>query len=240
MKRTIKQILIRTLCAAVLLAAILLILYLLIAPTFSVIAELIKTGDQAAAQVYIRSFGWRGILATILLQVLAILSIVIPAPTVPLLAGVTYGWLGGLLVCMVGTFLGNSIVFKLAQRYGQRIVPMLFSEKRIDRVRFLQNERHLTLILFIVYLIPIVPNGIIPYLCARTKITYERFIGVIVCASVPSILSSTFIGNNLAGGNIELAVIVAAVLLVLFLIVMKFSGRIVSLLERLSASGRRS
>ena len=61
----------------------------------------------------IRSFGIRGSLALSLLSMLQVVLTVLPAEPVQVLAGIGYGLWHGALVCLIGVFAGQSLIFVL-------------------------------------------------------------------------------------------------------------------------------
>ena len=74
-----------------------------------VFLDLFKSGGKEAAKKYLRSFGAKGIIIIFVLQIIQVLSIIIPAPPVWIIAGMTYGVFGGMRICIGGVVIGNAI-----------------------------------------------------------------------------------------------------------------------------------
>jgi uncharacterized membrane protein YdjX (TVP38/TMEM64 family) len=206
--------------------------------TVPVLLDLFKSGGKESAEKYVSSFGIQGIIIIIVLQIVQVLSIVIPAPTVWIIAGVTYGVFGGMLICIVGVVIGNSIAFFIGRRFGNRLIDIVLDEKKRSKLKFLENPSHSDIIQFLLYVIPGVPNSIIPYIYARTNISSRRFISIIAVASVPSILSCTYVGHNILTGNTEGTVAVVLIFLIMFAIVFKNNKKIMTWVEEFSISKR--
>lgn len=201
-----------------------------------VFLDLFRVGGKQAAEKYLLSFGAKGIIIILVVQIIQVLSLVIPAPTVWVVAGMTYGIFGGMLICIVGVVIGNAIAFYIARRFENRIINVLIDEKKRSKLKFLENSKHADIILFLLYVIPGVPNDILPYVYARTNIKWKRFISIIAVASIPSILSCTFVGHNILSGNLEFTLIIVVILLALFAMVLKNNKKIMTWLEGLTTS----
>lgn len=160
---------------------------------------------------YLRSFGPEGLIITYLLQIVQVISIIIPAPTVWIPAGAAYGVVVGMLICFAGVVTGNFIVFLNARRLGTKITNILPGGKTRDKFAFLLKSKHPELLLFFAYLLPGVPNSFIPYIYASTGITTKKYLFIIGSASIPSILFSTYMGNLvLLGEYIKAGIFIAA------------------------------
>lgn len=232
---------------------------------FPVLVQAFVNKDAALLQDYLLSFGWRGIAITFVLQILQIVSVVIPAPTMPLLTGATYGLWPGLLISVAGIVCGNMLVFVTARRFSVRSLPKFLMrhihlhdtgleigqtlpdetaaaglDKQLTKLEqkygsvFTKDSKKLGAILFAVYLIPVIPNGIIPYLAAMTPISVKRYMLVVAFACLPSALLSGFAGHKLIGGDITTTAILAGAALLAMGAIVLLRKRILARLQKMS------
>ena len=149
--------------------------------------------------------------------VLQIIVAVIPGEPLEIAAGYAFGTVEGTLLCMLGAFLGSVMVFLLVRRFGARAVEVFFPLEKLQSLRFLQNERRLTLWVFFIFLLPGTPKDVLCYFVGLTKLPLRSWLFISAVARVPSIITSTIGGDALGMGNYAFAAVV-------FLITMAISG----------------
>ena len=106
----------------------------------------------------------------------------------------------GLILCEVGIILSSIPLFLLSRKFGSRLVENIFSSNKIKSLEFLTNERRLTVITFLLFLIPGTPKDLVTYVIGLTPIKLKHFIFCTVIARIPSILTSTYAGYGIATG----------------------------------------
>ena len=72
-------------------------------------------------QEHLSGFGIRGQITLSILAMLQVVIAVLPAEPIQVIAGLTFGFWIGLLVCTVGVILGNTIIFVLYKIYGDKL-----------------------------------------------------------------------------------------------------------------------
>ncbi len=142
----------------------------------------------------------------------------IPAEPLEIGSGYAYGIWGGLFYCMLGTEIGSFIILFITKLFGMRAINLFVPQERIDKIKFLQNEKKLKTTLFFIYLIPGTPKDLITYFIGKTKIKISHFLIITGIARIPSIITSTWCGAALGEKNIKLAAIVFFSTLVVSLI----------------------
>ena len=222
-----------TLIAAfVVVLAIILLSLNAILPGFS---DVIQRGDQQELVQYIRSFGSvGGVALAFLLQFVQIISIFFPGGPIQIAIGIVFGTFGGFIICHAGYVLANAAVFFSVRRLGNRM-DQLFSESGggESRFRFLTEAQHPGFVVALSCLIPLLPNGIVPYIAARTKITFWQFLCSVYLGSIPTLLMLNAIGNKLLHGEYS-KVILLGVLLVIGVATLYFSrNRLFQLIDRI-------
>ena len=137
---------------------------------------------------------------------------------VEFMAGCMYGWLGGLLLCLVGVAVGQTIIFGLVKWLGKDFVEAAAGSKAMDKLKFLKDEKKLRLIIFFLFFIPGTPKDMITYIVPFTKIKLRDFIVPTLIARIPSIVSSTYAGEALVENDYKTLIIAYGAILIVSLI----------------------
>ncbi|MEG2770511.1 MAG: VTT domain-containing protein, partial [Oscillospiraceae bacterium] len=144
-----------------------------------------------------------GILAFLGLQLLQIIVAVIPGEPIELMAGALYGTVWGLIVCLFGVFVGSVIIYYVVKLLGAKSVD----PQVLHKYRFLKDKRHIETILFLLFFIPGTPKDMLCYLGPFLPVKPMAFFLISTFARIPSIMTSTYGGANLANGRLLNAVV---------------------------------
>jgi len=169
-------------------------------------------------KAFINQFGAFGIVVMFLIQVAQIIVALIPGEVVEFMAGCMYGWLGVLLLCLVGVAVGQTIIFGLVKWLGKDFVEAAAGSKAMDKLKFLKDEKKLRLIIFFLFFIPGTPKDMITYIVPFTKIKLRDFIVLTLIARIPSIVSSTYAGEALVENDYKTLIIAYGAILIVSLI----------------------
>ena len=163
---------------------------------------LLKEGDsQKIADYLSQETGVKGVIAVILLQAVQIASIVMPGMAIQVAAGIIYGWLEGFLMCYIGFVLSNLAVFLFARRMGSdRIRNVSMGKTSQWLMEKLRGTRPKFMVV-IANMVPLIPNGIIPYLAAKTDITAADYVKAVAMGSWLQILLSCLAGQFIIKGQ---------------------------------------
>lgn len=220
-----------------LLAVMLLFIVALLIDLIPILVQVVKDhSDESRMVSYIDAYGSKGMFLIIGLQALQVIVAFIPAAIIQVLAGLCYGVWGGAALCIVGYILGNVVVFVALRQFGQVLGPLFprkskpkkvasSKQKKFSLQRITQME-HPQRAAFLLYLIPGIPNGILPYLFARSKITFLQYLVAVVSASVPSVLLCTWLGERLSKGDWLSAILIAVAVVALAGIALLFKNKI--------------
>ncbi|MCR5783525.1 MAG: VTT domain-containing protein [Clostridia bacterium] len=171
--------------------------------------ELIKDTDRFKA--WIDGFGVWGIIVFVAIRVLQTVVKFIPTEPIEIVAGLVWGWFGGLMLCLLGNILGSIIILIMTRRIGTRILRLFRLEKKLQSMRFLQDREKRNRILFIFYLVPGTPKDSMTYFAGLTDMNMTEFMIISSIARIPAIVSSTICGAYLGANNFEVAAIVFVV-----------------------------
>lgn len=225
----------RVLTLAAILGGIVLILVLALDAILPGFANVLETGDQTQIETYIRSFGsfW-GVALAFLLQFIQILSIFFPGGPIQIAIGIVFGTLAGFFICHAGYVLANLFVFFSARRLGNRL-DQLFSGGKTKSLRFIAEAKHPSFVVALSCLMPFLPNGLVPYIAARTKITTKQFFFSVLFGSAPTLLMLCAIGNRILLGDYWTVVLLGGLLVTGVVLLYIFRSRLFALGERLHA-----
>lgn len=203
-----KQSKFRSLLHILLMLAILAVIVMLIwhafGDTLQGLFKLLVDGRADEIQSYLENEGkWKGIVCTVLLSILQVVSIFFPGIAIQIASGALYGWIEAFLACYFGFVLGNIVVFTFVRRLGDRISDIIDIDSN-DKTNFLKEKMKLfrpTLVVAVTNLLPVIPNGIIPYIAAGTPIRYSRFIISLMSTCWIQIFFNCLAGSFLINGQ---------------------------------------
>ncbi len=146
-------------------------------------------------KAFVEGYGWKGRFVALGIQVLQVVISLIPGEVVEVGIGYTFGAVEGTLLCMAGVAIASSLVFLLVKRLGVRLVELFISREKIDELRFINSEKKLKRLIFILFFIPGTPKDLLTYFVGLTRIKLHEFLIISLIARIPSLVSSTIGGN---------------------------------------------
>lgn len=164
---------------------------------------------------FIKNFGIWGMAVMFFIQVAQIVVALIPGELIEFVAGTLYGCIGGAVFCLIGIAVGQYIIFKCVRALGRNFVENIADSKVVKKMKFLQNEKKLKTVIFVLFFIPGTPKDLITYIVPFTKISLKDFLMISLIARIPSVVSSTFAGSAFAEKNFQtlcIAYIVIAII----------------------------
>jgi uncharacterized membrane protein YdjX (TVP38/TMEM64 family)/1-acyl-sn-glycerol-3-phosphate acyltransferase len=198
--------------------------------------------DQTKEQVQekLSSLGLRGHIVISILAMLQVLLSILPAEPIQVIAGVSFGFPIGLACCMLGVFVGNSLIYLLYRIFGDRLRQFFDKALKIDLEKAGKSGR-VTLLIFILYFLPAIPYGMICFFACTMKMKYSRYITVTLLGSLPSVCIGVGLGQLAIGTSWILSIIVFAVLLLLLLIAFLFKDKLFGMLnDRIDKTARKN
>lgn len=190
----------------VVIAVIGLIVYL-----FPVMRNLSTHEGQVAFKEKIDNSGVFGFLILLGLQFAQIFLVIIPGEPLEILAGMCYGAVGGTIFALFSVAMSTAVIFGLVRKFGKKFVYQSFEQKKIDRIeksKIFQNPKKIELILAICFAITGAPKDILVYIGGLLPIKPIRFIMISTFCRLPSIVSSTIVGEYFSEGNWKVSLMV--------------------------------
>ena len=163
---------------------------------------LLEEGDgQKIADYLAQETGIKGVIAVILLQAIQVASIVMPGMAIQVAAGLIYGWLEGFFMCYFGFVLSNWLVFLFARRMGSNRLKEVSMGRMSQWLMEVLNGTKPQFMVVIACMVPAVPNGVIPFIAAKTPITTKEYVIAVAMGSWLQILTSCMAGQFIIRGQ---------------------------------------
>ena len=161
-------------------------------------------------QTWVKERGFWGCAAYVGMCVLQVIIAIIPGEPFEIAGGYAFGWLGGTLLSILGATLGSAATFSFVKRFGKRAAHFLASREKVSKLSFLQDEKKLHLVTFILFFLPGTPKDLLTYCAALTPMKLGEFLLISAVARVPSVITSTIGGHALVNRRYYFAVAIFA------------------------------
>lgn len=190
----------------------------LIAYLFPVMKNLSTHEGQVEFKERIDNSGIYGFLTLLGLQFAQIFLVILPGEPLEVLAGMCYGSVGGTIFILFSVALTTTIIFLLVRRFGKNFIYESFDKTKIDKIensKIFQNPKKIEFILILCFAITGAPKDILVYIGGLLPIKPLRFIMISTFCRLPSIISSTIVGEYFSEGNWKVSMMVYAITFVL-------------------------
>lgn len=174
--------------------------------------------NKDAVVNWVRGQGVTGILLYIGIQILQVVAAPIPGQIVGGVGGFVFGW-WGVLWTTIGTAIGATLVFWLSRKFGRPLVEKVFKKTALDKFDFIVGK-DAPFLIFIIFLIPGLPDDMICYLAGLTTIPLKKLVGLMLLGRFPVIIITNYIGAGVEKSSylpVVVTVIVTVIILALFL-----------------------
>lgn len=187
--------------------------------------------DQSRMEALVQGWGAWGPLAIILLQVLQTIVAPVPGQVIGFVSGYLFGIWWGMLYCMVGMLTGSYLVILLARRYGRPLVVRLAHPDTLARMdswieRHAGSPQRAELVLFLIFLLPFVPDDVACLLAGLTSLSIGRIMLLAAIGRLPGLLVPVLIG----AGSVEISTgqwaVLMAVLILIALLFVRYGERL--------------
>lgn len=177
------------------------------------IADFVK--DPEGFKEWISGFDEGAIAIFVGLRVVMTVLRIIPGGPLQVAGGYAFGTWGGLLWCMVGSAIGTLIIFFLGRKYGTKLVGIFISPGKMQSGALFKDKRKRNTWLFLMNFLPGLPKDIFTWVAALADDGKTSSFFVILLARIPSVLASTWSGNELMQQNYLRSGIIFGALLVI-------------------------
>lgn len=150
---------------------------------------------------WVNETGIWGKLCFLGMVVLQVVVAIIPGEPFEISAGYAFGFWEGTALSMIGIAIGSTLIFLFVRRWGIKVVEIFFPREKIRSLRFLQDQKRVEWIVFLIMLIPGTPKDLLSYVVGLTDMKLFTWLTIAVFARLPSLVSSTLGGNALGEKN---------------------------------------
>ena len=151
--------------------------------------------DLEGAKALLADKGVFGFLTVVLVEALQMVVVFIPAEFIQISSGMSYPFWLALILCDLGVCLGATIIFVLVRVFRFSSEASERGEAKIDRLTAGKaKSRGTVLLLYFLFIMPIIPFGAICYYGSRRKLTYWQYIRTVATGVIPSIVTSNVMG----------------------------------------------
>lgn len=193
------------------------------------IHEAFEPGGLSRVIDDVRNAGPLGFLILLATQFMQIVVAFIPGEVVQMAAGMMYGpWLGAAVV-LLGCIISSAFVFAVVHRLGAPFVRDMVPTKYLDKFNAFEESGKLSIVVFILFLIPVMPKDTFTYLVPLTNMRMRDFLVLSNVGRIPGIVISTYAANGLVDGNITQSIIIFAVVAVIAIVAIVFRDKIMNL-----------
>lgn len=213
-RTTIFKILLAVIALAICIA---IIVYL-----FPIVINLSTPEGQLEFKEKIDSLGFLGLLMLFGIQFAQIFLIIIPGEPIEILAGMCYGGIGGTIFITASVAILTTLIIFMVRKLGRKFVYEFCNKKQIEKLensKLMKNTEKIEFIMLILFLIPGTPKDLLVYIGGLLPIKPLRFILISTFARLPSVVSSTFAGENIVSGDWIFSIIIYVVTFVIIGIV---------------------
>ena len=195
------------------------------------IHEVFEPGGLSRVIDDVRNAGPLGFLILLAMQFMQIVVAFIPGEVVQMAAGMMYGpWLGAAVI-LLGCIISSAFVFVVVHRLGAPFVQDMVPTKYLDKFRAFEESGKLSIVVFILFLIPAMPKDTFTYLVPLTNMRMRDFLVLSNVGRIPGIVISTYAANGLVDGNITQSIIIFAVVAVIAIVAIVFRDKIMNLFQ---------
>jgi uncharacterized membrane protein YdjX (TVP38/TMEM64 family) len=159
----------------------------------------------------IAGYGPAAPLVFVALQALQVIVAPVPGQILGLASGYLFGAVLGTVYSLAGAVLGSVVVFVLARRYGRSYAERVIHEDTLSAFDDLIERRGLVS-LFVVFLIPGLPDDAVCLMGGLTRIPVWQLVVVSAVGRLPGFYLTNLAGAGVAEGNLLAVTLIAVVL----------------------------
>jgi len=184
----------------------------------------------------LNSYGWKGVLVFIGIQMLQVVVAAIPGEFVQIAGGYIYGTWLGTLYSLTGIVLGSVLVFFIARLLGYPVVRLFVSSKQLEKYDFMINSKKTDAAMFVLFLIPGIPKDVLTYIAGITPVRPLKFFAIITIGRLPALFASSYIGSSTEKGNYPVVILLSFAAIILFFAGILLKDRIINIVHKITGN----
>ncbi len=169
------------------------------------------------------SLGWKGYITIGVLSMLQVLLTFVPSEPVQVVAGMSFGFWKGGLICISGVVVGNIVIYLLYRIYGQRLTEYFENNVEFD-FDAARTSSKITLLILILYVLPAIPYGLICFFAASLNIKFPKYLILTTIGTIPSELLGVGLGHVAIASSLWISLLVLVILVALLVLLFKYKS----------------
>lgn len=165
-------------------------------------------------------------------QIIQIIISVIPGQALQIAAGFMFGFPIALGLSVIGAAIGTVITYYLGKVLGRDAMHLLFGEDQINKYVERMNSRNAAAIVFLIYLIPGIPKDVVSYAAGISSMRLRPFLMLSLVGRLPGMIASLLIGKQIFEGDYHIAIIIAAIASITFILGVIFRKRLMARFDK--------
>src|SRR3989344_9702389 len=168
------------------------------------------------------------LLAPIVLIVFITLQVLfapIPGQAAGLVSGFLYGPILGTIYSMIGLMIGSYIAFFLSRKFGRPLVEKFVHANTLKKFDHFSKENGL-IALFLIYLLPALPDDAICYIAGLTKIRIRVLMIISTIGRLPGFIVLNIIGSGLASQTSKHSIVIFVIFMIISIILFLYKNKI--------------
>ena len=203
-----------------------LLVFLFSGENFNVLKEIFNSNaTKVEVQNAIDKLGIRSYIVVGVLAMLQVVFTFVPAEPLHVVAGISFGLWRGILICLIGILLGNTLIYILNKVFGAKLKDFFTENIEFDFDRAKRSKK-IALIVILLYCLPAIPYGIICFFAASMGMKYSKYIWITGFGSIPSLFLDVGLGHVTMSTSWLISIIVFVVILILLILMWKYKKQI--------------
>src|SRR3989344_7568733 len=174
---------------------------------------------------FLLQFKFLAPIVLIIFIALQVLFAPIPGQAAGLTSGFLYGPILGTIYSMIGLMIGSYIAFFLSRKFGRPLVEKFVHANTLKKFDHFSKENGL-IALFLIYLLPALPDDAICYIAGLTKIRIRVLMIISTIGRLPGFIVLNLIGAGLASQTSMHSLIIFLVFMILSIILFFYKDKI--------------
>jgi len=232
MSQSLKYNLIRSFVGLAFTGLFVLLIYWAFIKALPDLTAVLKSGGQGEIANYLRGAGnVKGMLSLALLQIIQVISILFSSLPIQIAAGIVYGWFRGFIVCHLASTFAHLVVFYTVRKLDTKLDQLIPGKKKVSKLDFVINSDYPGYMIMVAFLIPLIPNGLLPYIAVKTKLTAHRYVLAVFAGNFGPVLIYCTIGHQILSGGYPTAGILFTAMFVISFLLFKFRDQVLAFLR---------
>ena len=172
-----------------------------------------------------RVMGLRGVFAYIALQVIFVITVVVPSTPLQMLAGLSYNPIMASGILMIGIGVGSTIMFLASRLIGTEIIELYKKKDKqnkilMETIATVKSDKiNVTVFAILLYLLPVLPYGLICIILSTSNIRTWKFTLIATFASFLDVIVNTMLGKQLSSNNHIITFIIFGIFAILITLI---------------------